>query len=326
MVEINQTSLGIGFILIPNFALMSYAAAVEPLRAANLLAGQEIYRISNYAPAAGDVPSSVKSLVTAKPMAEARKDRLSLLFVCAGGEPAGWQHPAMGPALRELRVAGVRIGGISGGPYILAAAGLLENRRFTIHWEHRAALGETFRHLTPERRRLVIDRDCYTCGGGIAPLDMMYALISERMGDRFARRVSDWFLRTDVQPGQASQRSTPAERYGITHRVLLMVLEKMEATIETPLPREAMARFAGVSARHLQRLFESHMGSTFGAQYRQRRLEHATRLVRESPLNLSEVALATGYASSSHFSRSFKKQYGVSPHALRKRTWKASGF
>ncbi|MGG2479046.1 GlxA family transcriptional regulator, partial [Rhizobium sp. BR5] len=34
-----------GFILVPNFALMSYASATEPLRAANLIAGTDLYEV-----------------------------------------------------------------------------------------------------------------------------------------------------------------------------------------------------------------------------------------------------------------------------------------
>ncbi|MGO8020027.1 GlxA family transcriptional regulator, partial [Rhizobium leguminosarum] len=73
---------------------------------------------------------------------------------------------------------GVRIGGISGGPYLMAAAGLLGGRDFTIHWEHAAALLEAFPALTPRQARLMIDGNRITCGGGIAPLDMMHVLIA----------------------------------------------------------------------------------------------------------------------------------------------------
>ena len=41
----SKNAQNIGFILIPGFALMSFASASEPLRAANLLAGREIYRL-----------------------------------------------------------------------------------------------------------------------------------------------------------------------------------------------------------------------------------------------------------------------------------------
>jgi transcriptional regulator GlxA family with amidase domain len=307
----------VGFILIPGFALMSYASATEPLRAANLLAGREIYRISTFAPAGAFALSSSGIPVPAQPL-PTRGSGLGTVFVCAGGFPRDWQHPAVLTCLRQLSRDGVRIGGISGGPYLLAAAGLLEERDFTIHWEHAPALMEAFPHLSPRQARFVIDRNRITCGGGIAPLDMMHVLISERMGPDFARRVSDWYLHTKVGEPTAPQRASLSERYGVHHPGLVSVLEKMEDTIEMPLDRAAMARIAGVTPRHLDRLFAAHLGTTFVDQYRRIRLEHARRLLAQSPLSISEIAVATGFSSGAHFARTFRETYGVAPSDIRK--------
>ncbi len=320
MAEVDHAVQKIGFILIPGFALMSFASATEPLRAANLFAGREIYRVATYSPAGKFASSSSDVQVPTRALPGAGSEGLSLMFVCAGGDKSMWDWPRVQSCLRELDRARIRIGGISGGPYFLAAAGLLKGRRFTIHWEHAPAFVESFPDLVPEHTRFVIDRDRITCGGGVAPLDMMHALIAERMGEQFSRRVSDWYLQTEIRPAQAPQRGSMAERYGVHSPVLLTVLEKMEATIEAPLPRTAMARLAGISDRHLLRLFSVHMNSTFVSQYRRIRLEHASRLLRESPLAVSEIAVATGFSSAAHFSRSFSQHFGLTPSATRKRS------
>ena len=93
------------------------------------------------------------------------------------------------------------------------------------------------------------------CGGGVAPLEMAHALIAERMGEAFARRVSDWFLHTAIGAADDPQRASAVERYGVHHPALLAVLETMEKTVEAPLGRLAMARLAAISPRHLDRLF-----------------------------------------------------------------------
>ncbi|GAA3071725.1 GlxA family transcriptional regulator [Rhizobium viscosum] len=307
----------IGFILLPGFALMSYASASEPLRAANLLAGREIYHISCFSPQGGAVLSSGGVPVPAAPL-PGRGFGLGTVFVCAGGSPRDWHYPTVLSCLRQLAREGVRIGGISGGPYLLAEAGLLTGRDFTIHWEHAPALLEAFPDLSPRQARFVVDGNRITCGGGIAPLDMMHALIAERMGPDFARRVSDWFLHTEVGEPAAPQRASLAERYGVHHPGLLSVLEKMEETIEMPLNRTAMARIAGVTPRHLDRLFTAHLGMTFLEQYRRIRLQHARRLIEQSPLSISEIAIATGFSGAAHFSRLFRGFYGTSPSSVRK--------
>jgi transcriptional regulator GlxA family with amidase domain len=238
---------------------------------------------------------------------------LHTVLVCAGGQPVQWPARRLAPTLRRLARQGVRMGGISGGPYILAAAGLLDNRRFTIHWEHAPALIEALPELSPERARYVIDGNRITCGGGIAPMDMMHAMIAERMGRDFARRVSDWYLHTHVGGGEESQRASKAEAYGTHHPTLLAVLDKMENTLEQPMDRPAMALFAQISERHLDRLFAEHLGTTFQAAYRRIRLEHARQLLQQSTLSVAEVAAATGFASASHFSRQYKALMGKAP-------------
>ncbi|GES41542.1 AraC family transcriptional regulator with amidase-like domain [Rhizobium sp. ERR 922] len=312
-----RNSQSIGFVLIPGFALMSYASASEPLRAANLLAGREIYRLSIFSPDGIPAVSSGGVPVPADPL-PGRGSELGTVFVCAGGSPRDWHYPSVLACLRQLAREGVRIGGISGGPYLLAAAGLLAERDFTIHWEHAPALLEAFPALAPRQARFVIDGNRITCGGGIAPLDMMHVLISEHMGADFARRVSDWYLHTEVGEPAAPQRGSLAERYGVHHPGLLSVLAKMEETIEMPLDRTAMARIAGVTPRHLDRLFASHLGSTFLDQYRLIRLRHARRLLEQSPLSISEIAIATGFSSGAHFSRAYRSLYGMAPSETRR--------
>lgn len=317
MVSIDTKSVyKIGFILMPGFALMSYASATEPLRAANLIAGREIYSLSIFSADGSPVSSSSGAIVPAEPL-PSRGAGLDIVFVCAGGSPRDWHHPAVHACLRQLSREGVRIGGISGGPYLLAAAGLLAGRDFTIHWEHAPALLEAFPGLTPRQARFVIDGNRITCGGGVAPLDMMHALLAEQMGVDFARRVSDWYLHTEIGEPAAPQRASLAERYGLHHPGLLSVLAKMEETIETPLDRAAMARIAGVTARHLDRLFAAHLGTTFLEAYRRIRLQHALRLLRQSPLSISEIAVATGFSSAGHFSRLFRETYGRAPRDMR---------
>ena len=307
----------IGFVVLPGFSLMSFASATEPLRAANRLAGQVLFGVRVFSEDGGTVSSSGPGVVPTQPVREAARD-LSALMVCAAGQPEDWHVPRLNEPLRYLARHGVRLGGISGGAWVLAAAGLLANRDFTIHWEHLPAFREAFPMLEPRQARFVLDRDRLTCGGGIAPMDMMHALVAERMGEAFARRVSDWYLHTAVGQASGPQRGTLAERYGVHHPAVLAALERMERTIEAPLERTDVARDAGVSVRQLDRLFATHLKQSFGTVYREIRLTHALTLLRQSPMSVSEVALATGFTNPAHFSRSVRARTGLSPSAWRR--------
>ena len=307
----------IGFLLVQNFALMSYASAVEPLRAANLIAGLDLYSALPLSLHGRPVASSSGLTVECTELT-ALGETCHTVFVCAGGNPKDWSTVEDAhPVLRRLARKGVRIGGISSGAYVLAAAGLLDTRALTVHWDHAGLLKAAFPAVAPRQARYVIDGDRVTCAGGVAPLDLMHAMISERMGAHFARRVSDWYLHTAVAEPGAPQRGSSAERHGTNHPALLTVLEKMETTIESPLDRQTMAKLAGTSARHLDRLFATHLKTTFLETYRAIRLDHARRLLEQSPLSIAEVAFATGFSSAGHFSGSFKARFGHTPNALR---------
>ena len=137
------SSRTVGFLLIPGFALMSYAAAVEPLRAANLIAGQTLYRWWHAAPEGRPVTAS-NGVPIVPDIGIGTERNADMLFVCAGGNPATFSDKGTFAWLRRLARRGVTIGGISGGPYILARAGLLDGHRATLHWEHQPAFSEDF--------------------------------------------------------------------------------------------------------------------------------------------------------------------------------------
>ena len=306
-----------GFLLVERFALMSFASATEPLRAANLIARAPLYAVQALSVGGQAVVSSAGFAV---PAADVARDASGFhtVFVVAGGNPEDWKGArAAYPVLRRLAREGVRLGGISSGSFLLAEAGLLDGRDFTIHWEHAPALREAFPALSPRPARFVIDGDRITCGGGIAPLDMMHALIAGRMGAAFARRVSDWYLHTAVSDPEGPQRGSTADRHGTRHPALLSALETMETALERPLSRTEVARTAGISVRHLDRLFSEETGWSFAETYRSMRLDQARRLLEQSPLSISEIAFATGFSSASHFARAYKERFGRQPKASR---------
>ncbi len=99
--------------------------------------------------------------------------QLDILLVCAGGNPAAYDDKQTFAWLRKLARQGVVIGGVSGGPFIVAKAGLLAGRRCTVHWEHMPAFQEAFPNVKLTRSLFELDGDRITCSGGVAGLDMM---------------------------------------------------------------------------------------------------------------------------------------------------------
>ncbi|MHB0773042.1 GlxA family transcriptional regulator [Bradyrhizobium sp. 1.29L] len=308
----------VGFLLIPDFALLSYASVVEPLRAANRLSGQSLYRWSHIS-IDGEAAAASNGVRIQTEFCVGTDTHFDYVFVCAGGNPALFQHPPTFSWLRQLARRSVKIAGVSGGPYILARANLLTGYRFTIHWEHAPAFVEDYPELDLRRSLYEIDRDRLTSSGGAAPLDMMHAMIAREHGTALAMGVSEWFLQTHVREGTGPQRMPLRERLGIAHAPLLRVVGRMEQTVEDPVSREELARLAGVSLRHLERLFRQHLGCSLGEHYLTIRLDRARDLVRQTSLSVLEIALACGFTSASHFSRTYRARFGQAPRTQRLR-------
>ena len=306
----------LGFLLIDDFAMMSYASASEPLRAANLLAGRIVYNVRHIPVSGASARSSNGAVIKADAHVGEQVD-FDLLLVLAGGNPLTFRNERVFQWLRLLSLRGVQLGGVSGGPVILALAGVMQKRRMTVHWEHASALAMVFPELIIERSLYVMDRDRLTCAGGIAPLDMMHALITNHHGSDFARKVSDWFMHTQIRPSGGEQRAGLVERYCTTNLRVIQTLEVMIDHIADTLSLGQLADVTQVSSRQLNRLFVRNLAQTTMAFYRDLRLEKALNLLQQTSLSSTEIALATGFASSAHFSSAFHARYNKTPSSSR---------
>jgi transcriptional regulator GlxA family with amidase domain len=215
--------------------------------------------------------------------------------------------------LRQLDRAGTTIGGVSGGPYLLARAGLLAGHCATVHWEHAQALRDEFPDLVLVPSLYVIDRQRLTCAGGTAALDMALALIASDCGQKLAWQVGEWFIRTEPRHADIGQRPGRARALATAPPALRRMLTQMEAHIEEPLGRAELARASGISLRQLERQCRQWLGTGIAEAYLQVRLERAAELLRSTNLPVSEVALACGFCTASHFSRRFRELFGVTP-------------
>lgn len=237
---VDTPCLTVGFMLVPGFALMSYSAAIEPLRAANLLSERNLYRWWHAAPSGEPVTAS-NGVAVIPDCGTGTERSADIVFVCAGGNPATFTDRPTFSWLRRLARKGAILGGISGGPFILARAGLLDNHRATLHWEHLPAFREAFPHVAVVPSLFEIDGSRITCSGGISALDMMVALIERDHGRQLAAAVGDWFLHTHIREGYGPQRLDLRYRLGIADEKVLRVLGVMEMNLEHTVPRDELA-------------------------------------------------------------------------------------
>ncbi|MEM6616294.1 MAG: GlxA family transcriptional regulator [Pseudomonadota bacterium] len=305
-----------GFLVVPNFSMMCFSCALEPLRQANRLAGRPLYRLSIVTPENRTVVASCGLPVSPDLDLDA-EDRFDTIIVSAGILPDTYDNPQVCAWLRKHARRGARIGAVSTGSIVLASAGLLAGRRATVHWESLDSFVERYTDVEVSSALWEVDRDRFTCAGGIAVVDMMHELIERDWGAELAGAVSDQFMHQAIRHHDDPQRLALRQRLGVTHERLLKVIELMEANLEEPLPREELAKTAGVSVRQVERLFRAYLGRTLGEHYLDLRLQRARHLLRQTSQSVMKVAVACGFVSASHFSRAYRQRFGTPPRADR---------
>lgn len=300
------------FLLAPNLSMIAFASALEPLRIANRLTHRRYYAWSLHTADGAPVRCSNGVEIAADSGLD-EIDSNSILFVCSGVDAA---YSATRPVLTWLRrqnARGVALGALCTGSYILAKAGLLKDRRCTIHWESLPAVAEEFPSLKLSSHVFEIDRDRYTCAGGAAASDMMLQIISNDYGDDLSSMVADMILNSARGPREEQRLSIPG-RLGVRHPKLFTVIRAMEMNIEEPIRPSALAEQAGMSTRQLERLFRRYLNRSPKRYYMELRLQRARHLLLQTEMSVINVALASGFASPSHFSKCYRAYFERTPY------------
>ena len=316
-------ALDIAVLLLPRFSLMALASVLEPFRIANRLAGKELYRWRFVSAEAGRVQASSGLPITTElsvrdPLAARR------VIVCTSFEPMAAAGPAVLAWLRRLDAAGAELWAVDTGAFLLAEAGLLAGRCVTLHWESLAAFAELHHAVATSRSLFERSGRVATCAGGTAGIDLALTAIAAEHGRNLALDVADQLIHQGIRDPAASQPLAPMRRYGTRNPTVLAAIDLLQRSIEQPPSLAQAASALGVSPRQLQRLFATHLGTSFKRFDRELRLERARELLEQTGMTVMAVAVATGFGSVEHFGRSYRLMFAVSPGQARRSTAKAS--
>jgi len=311
----------IGMFLVPDFSLIAFAAAVEPLRLANRIAERELYGWwllsvdGQPVRSSSGIPMPVHASI-ANPDIDSL--RLDSVLVCAGVDGETYSDRKAFAWLRRIARNGVAIGATCTGTFALARAGLLDGYRCTIHWESLPGFAEAFPDIEVMPHLFELDRNRFTASGGTASLDMMLARIAQDHGDELAMQVSAQCMLDRMRPADNDPRMPIRVRMGGHHPKLVAAIEAMETHLEDPLSTDDLAEAVRLSRRQLERLFRKYLGRTPTQYYLGLRLQRARHLLYQTHMPVLDVALACGFVSGSHFSKCYRQMYGRTPQAERK--------
>ena len=300
------------FLLLDQFTLMSLASAVEPLRMANQLSGQELYKWHTASPdgnpvwASDGVPITPDGSILSVPSAD-------IVIVCGG---IGIQGTVTGELVKWLRSQAryaKRLGGICTGSFVLARAGLLDGYECSVHWEWLAAMQEAFPRVTVSSSLFSLDRDRLTSSGGTAPLDMMLHLIGRDHGHELSAAISDMFVYERIRNEQDHQRVPLKHMLGTQQPKLQEIVALMEANLEEPINLDELAAYVALSRRQLERMFQKYLHCSPSRYYLRLRLIRARQLLKQTPISIVELAVLCGFVSTPHFSKCYREYFGIPP-------------
>ncbi|WP_299905006.1 GlxA family transcriptional regulator [uncultured Paracoccus sp.] len=313
------------FLLLERFTMLPFSGVIEALRLANRAAGKTLYEWRLIGPQ-GDVAhcsngtgmvldAGLEDLSSFGERATPRGDQV--VIVCGGIDV---RKEATKPVLNWLRRqerGGAIIGAVCTGAWVLAEAGLLDDRRATIHWENHDGFAEAFPDVDLYRSVFVNDGNRITAAGGTSSIDLILHLISEDHGEALVTQIADQMLHTAIRSDQDDQRLSIPTRIGVRHPRLSEVIARMEANLEEPISPAKLAADAGMSTRQLERLFRRYLNRSPKRYYMETRLARARNLLMQTQMSMIEVALASGFSSPSHFSKCYRARYGSTPYRER---------
>lgn len=300
------------FVLLPDFNMMSVVAAIDPLRVANYLGRRPLYGWQLLSAGARPVKAS-NGMTLPVDGAIGDDDRFDAVFVCSSWASERHRDPGFVNWLRRLARRGCILGGLDTGALVLAHAGLMTGYRAAVHYEHIEGFREEFPDIAVGENLFCIDRTRLTAAAGTAPMDLMLTLVAEHHGGSLATAVGRYLFHDPARGEETVQIAPLHDRIGLAHRGVRDAIAIMEETVESPIPPREIARRSKVSLRQLERLFVDRLGQTPLAYYHALRLERAHELLTQTDLSVTEIAIACGYASSTHFARRYKRYFGRTP-------------
>ncbi|GMG82650.1 GlxA family transcriptional regulator [Paralimibaculum aggregatum] len=321
-----------GLLLVPGFSSLAVTLVTEPLFIANWLAGRSLFRWTTLSADGFAVRSSSGSLMAVDaPLAGDPRAAFDTVFVIASFDVrASAGKSRLIDWVRMASRTGVRVGAIEIGSEILMEAGLLRGAGIPVHWYNAKGSEERYPELRVTETLFDASGRHPLSAGGLATADMMLDLIAQEAGDGIADEVGKHLLLDRRRPGSRPQPPAggglpPAD--GFRHDdPVARAHAIMEEQLDEPVSCTALARAAGVSARHLQRLFKARLGRGVEATYRELRLAKAHQLVQQTEMSLTEVAVACGFSSLEVFSRTYRSRFGVAPSRDRRQSLEATVY
>lgn len=299
--------------------LLDIACVTSSLDIANRIGADPPYRPILASPGGHAILCDSGLQLDAQETLERFTDPVDTLLVSGGlGHTRAAANPLVVSHVRRLARLSRRVASVCTGTTVLAEAGLLDHRRVTTHWMYAEELAKTYPDVQVDPDPIYIrDGDVATSGGVTSALDLTLSFIEEDHGMALARGVALGVVAYLQRPGAQAQQSMFLARASTDDLVVRRTTNHVVSHLDGDLGTATLARLAGVSERHLSRLFLANVGETPAQFVRRTRTEAAAHLLRSTTLPLAAVARRCGFGSTESLRQAFLTQYGVPPSRYR---------
>ncbi len=300
--------------------LLDIACVTTGLALANALGDPGTpYRVRVLSPGGAPVRCGTGLTLAGVESLERARGPLDTLVVSGGlGVERFAADPRLVGHVRRLSRESRRVASVCTGAAVLAAAGLLDGRRATTHWQFAPCLADGYPEVRVDAAPLWIrDGNVYTSAGITSALDLTLALIEEDHGPEPARRVARHLVVHMQRPGDQSQMSVFTAAAPPREDTVRVLAAHIAAHPNEDLSTPVLAARAGLTPRHLTRLFTRCLGEPPGRYVRRVRTETAARLLLSSALPVASVAVRCGFGTPEALRKAFLDHYGVSPTGYR---------
>lgn len=312
-----QTPHRVALILFSGFQLLDAAGPASVYAAANDALGYPAYEVVIVSRAGGKVFASCGIAIESAAIAAISPTSFDSLFMM-GGEESGLRAAAADEPLRQWTTSASttarRYGSVCSGSVILAAWGLIGERKFATHWAAAAEVQRRWPNLALDPDAIyVTDGRLWTSAGVTTGIDMTLAIVEGDHGAALSRAIAQRLVLSARRPGWQSQFSPILAAQGGRYADLI---DWISANIEQPLNVETLAERAGESLRSFHRNFAAATGSTPAQFITRHRIDRARALIVEG-MALKQVATLTGFPNAAQLSAAFAKVVGMTANEWR---------
>lgn len=313
----------VALLVLPQFSHLGLSFVVEIMALANWLAQRPLYQWRIVSADGRPVRATNGMSVLTEPVPPA-DGRLSAVFVIASFDPKEHaKNRVLRTWLQRESRAGAQIIGIETGTELLAAARLLDGHRAAVHWDNLEGFKEVYPKIMPTPELYTLDTRVATCAGAVAIVDFMLAWIGRSHGAALAQELAQHLLHPAVRASARLQTARADAKPAAGGQRITAAIRIMRDNISNPIPSQSVAARVGLSRRQFERQFKEQTGVSPHRYYVGIRVATAHRLLQQTDLSVSQIAVASGFECLEHFSRIYKSRFGCAPSRDRRQSWEA---